>query len=978
MGERVIRVSVAAQVNNYLNGMDQVRRASEKAKASTEDALAAYERQNQAMNEMGVHLAAAGAVATVVTALAVKAAMSWESAWAGVTKTVEGTPAQLARVEAGLRDLTGELPAAHEEIAAVAEAAGQLGIQTDNVVAFTRTMIDLGETTNLAANDAATALARFMNIMGTSQDQVSNLGSAIVGLGNNYATTESEILDMAMRLAGAGKQIGLSEGEVLGLATALSSVGIEAEAGGSAVSKVMIDIAASVESGGDRLDQFAKVSGMSAKQFAAQWRSDPGKALAAFVAGLAEAEAQGTSTLGVLAEMGFTEVRTRDALLRSAAAADQFAGAMARGNVEFEANNALADEAAKRYATVESQLQIMRNRVNDAAIDFGAVFLPAVGAVAEAVGGLADLFSDMPVGVQNAVAVGIALAGAAALAGGAFLIAVPKIAAFNTALAVLRASELPAVASAAQGATTAIGKTTAGLSAAARFLTGPWGIALAAAAVGVDVLQKALQNLQATSEEMQNSLTTASSGASMLATAAESQYTLLDGFLGSTAEKLKDLDNVLERLEVFDTDLSSRGFFNLGKNADLMGLSDAIGRIGTELATLSATNFPAAQRGFRLVAAETDGSETSLRRLLQRMPDFESALVSQARELGINVTELSETERYQALLNIAMQEAKPVAQKAAEGYMKAANEAQALTDEVLALVDAVNEANGVGQDAVSTNARWQAALAGIAEQVERTGTSLDQNTVAGSENAAALADVAGAAQAAARAQLELDGQTMSGDAAAQKYYDTLVAQRQAFIDSAIAAGYNADEVYALADQVFKVPDSKEIKFIADTANARTQIENFIRTYDGKTITLELTTSQVVVDGRVYGGLRDGRARGGIIPGAPSNVDNRIYALATGEFVTRASQVAIPENRRALEYMNAGGTIHGYAYGGFVQPLYATGPGYAAAPAMAAPAPSITVHIGPVYGADAEEIGREVRSGINRELAIAGVFWRAGD
>src|SRR3546814_684213 len=196
-------------------------------------------QKKEAFETLGRAALGLGAVMTAASALSVKAAMDWESAWAGVTKTVEGTPSQLAEVEQGLRDLTSVLPASHEEIAAVAEAAGQLGIQTENVVAFTRTMIDLGETTNLSANDAATSLARFMNIMGTSQDQVSNLGSAIVGLGNNYATTESEILEMSLRLAGAGKQIGLTEGDVLGLATALSSVGIEAEAGGSAMSKVI-------------------------------------------------------------------------------------------------------------------------------------------------------------------------------------------------------------------------------------------------------------------------------------------------------------------------------------------------------------------------------------------------------------------------------------------------------------------------------------------------------------------------------------------------------------------------------------------------------------------------------------------------------------------------------------------------------------------------------------------------------------------
>ncbi len=76
--------------------------------------------------------------------------------------------------------------------------------------------------------------------------------------------------------------------------------------------------------------------------------------------------------------------------------------------------------------------------------------------------------------------------------------------------------------------------------------------------------------------------------------------------------------------------------------------------------------------------------------------------------------------------------------------------------------------------------------------------------------------------------------------------------------------------------------------IAGTAAARTTIDTFIRAYDGRTITLKLTTDQVVVGDRVYGGLRDGRVAGGIVPGAPSNVDDRIYPVATGEFITRAS------------------------------------------------------------------------------------------
>ncbi|HAP6208339.1 TPA: phage tail tape measure protein, partial [Enterococcus faecium] len=149
--------------------------------------------------------------ATAVTS----AAISWESAFAGVKKTNDEVVDSNGNVvysysdlEKGLRDLATKLPASHQEIANVAEAAGQLGIKTENVVSFTKTMIDMGESTNMSAETAATSLARFANITQMSQKDFDKLGSVIVDLGNNFATTESEITEMGLRLAGAGKQIG--------------------------------------------------------------------------------------------------------------------------------------------------------------------------------------------------------------------------------------------------------------------------------------------------------------------------------------------------------------------------------------------------------------------------------------------------------------------------------------------------------------------------------------------------------------------------------------------------------------------------------------------------------------------------------------------------------------------------------------------------------------------------------------------------
>lgn len=130
----------------------------------------------------------------------VKSAISWESAFAGVKKTNDevvdsngNVVYSYADLESGLRGLATQLPSTHEEIAGVAEAAGQLGIKTEDVVNFTKTMIDMGESTNLSAEDAATAIAKIANITGLTSDEYQRFGSSVVALGKSYCPAAKKL-----------------------------------------------------------------------------------------------------------------------------------------------------------------------------------------------------------------------------------------------------------------------------------------------------------------------------------------------------------------------------------------------------------------------------------------------------------------------------------------------------------------------------------------------------------------------------------------------------------------------------------------------------------------------------------------------------------------------------------------------------------------------------------------------------------------
>lgn len=370
----------------------------------------AYIKQGEKIQKFGGMVSKAGTALTVgVTAPIVagatavtKAAIDWESAFAGVKKTSDevvdsngNVVYSYADLETSLRGLAKELPSTHSEIAAVAEAAGQLGIQTQDITAFTKTMIDMGESTNLSAEEAATAIAKIANITGMTSSEYQRFGSSVVALGNNFATTEADIVQMANRLASAGTLAGLSNQEILGLATAMSSVGIEAEAGGTAMTQTLTAIEKAAVEGGDSLDQFAKVAGMSSSEFAKQWNEKPIEAIQSFIKGLGELDGKGESATLMLDEMGLSGVRQSNMLKSLALASDTLSGAVDMSTQAWEENTALTNEAGTRYETTESKLKMLRNEAVDAAIEFGGPLVDALRDGLEASKPLIKSFGDM-------------------------------------------------------------------------------------------------------------------------------------------------------------------------------------------------------------------------------------------------------------------------------------------------------------------------------------------------------------------------------------------------------------------------------------------------------------------------------------------------------------------------------------------------------------------------------------------------------
>lgn len=354
---------------------------------------------------------------------ALDAAVSFESAFAGVRKTVDASEEQFAEFRKTILDMSTDLPATADEIAAVFEMGGQLGIAKDSLESFSRTIIDLGESTDLSLDQAATSFARFANITGMSQGDFDRLGSSVVALGNSMATTESEIVGMSMRLAAQGKQVGMSESEIMALSASMSSLGIQSEMGGTAMTTILKKINGAVEEGGKSLESFAEVAGMSSEEFGKLFKDDAIGGLDAIVKGLNRVSSEGGNVAETLADLGMKGIYESDVMMRLSGASDLLGEALKTSNAGWKENTALSEEAAERYKTTESQLKMLKNEVIALAIQFGEILIPILLSVVQFIKPIIQRFSEMSDGTKKFIVV----IGLIAAAVGPVLIAIGSV-----------------------------------------------------------------------------------------------------------------------------------------------------------------------------------------------------------------------------------------------------------------------------------------------------------------------------------------------------------------------------------------------------------------------------------------------------------------------------------------------------------------------------------------------------------------------
>lgn len=796
-------------------------------------AMTASIRDNeQAWGTISTTALAAGAGITAGLGLATKAAISWESAWTGVTKTVDGSAEQMAQLESELRGLTKVLPATHEEIAGVAEAAGQLGVKRQDIAGFTKTMIDLGEATNLTADEAATSIAQISNVMGTMAREgatgVQRFGSALVALGNAGASTERDILAVTSRLSGAAVVIGATEADTLALGSAMASLGIQAELGGGVMSRTMLTINSAVLAGGDGLREFARVAGVSAQEFAEKWRTSPVEAIAMFTSGLGRISEQGGDAAGTLDELGLAGTQNASVLLRMAGASDTVNESLATGRQAWADNTALVEEASKRYETTESRMRIAMNSIRDAMIDAGSVIAPVVAKLAEGAAALADAFVKLPGPVQSALTGLAGFAAAALLVGGGFVKAVASVTALKDAL-----TQVSAVGPKSAQAVNAVGKAVSALAAAAvagnlinaAFGSNSGGLGsealtqrLLGNANAVDAFNAAISDYQAKTSEGWWNVNGIRNFADALQAAFDPHLTW-------------QIDNVAGAIG---------GLVGIENQSMIQRSAQVFQMLDTSLSGLvTSGHADRASQMFDQLAAAAEKQGVSVDQLRSRLPQYGEALAGAANQATLGAAGVDTFGR-------AVDASGAAAAESAE-------QIKSMAETVLGLFDAAIAAANADVALAQAIADTKTAADGATVAVNANRTAFDLNTAAGRANQTQLASLAAAALDAAEKNLRNGAsvdQVSASLTSAQAVF-VAAAQRMGLSkDAAVAMaqqmGIAGDTAVVLKNKIGDIPAAKNTKITLDASQATAAANGIIRTINsitGKTVVVNVVYKQ---------------------------------------------------------------------------------------------------------------------------------------
>lgn len=781
MADRTVSVKIALNTSGFMQGMGEVAKQT----SETGSKIEKLAQQRESFNTLGVAALGFGAALGAGVAFAVSKFAEFDQQMSYVEAATHETAANMDLLRDAALDAGASTVFSATEAAQAIEELSKAGLSTSDILSGALAgSMDLAAAGGLSVARAAEITSTALNQFELDGSQASHV-SDLLAAGAGKAMGSVDDLAQGLKFVGpVANAMGVSLEETTGVMALFAQQGIIGEQAGTSLRGVLASLTSPSAQARKEIERLGITLYDSEGNFM-------GLQNAAGELSQAYATMDGASrdaSLGII--FGRETVTAATALYKAGAdGVQQWTEAVDDSGYAFET-------ARQRVDNLKGDWEALSGAMDTAFITMGEGADGPLRYLVQNVTDAVDAFNDLPDWAQqSALAIGAA-AGAAALMGGTALVAIPKIADFRDSLVAVGVD----------------GDRVVGKLGKFAKIGGGFVVGFAAAAAGLDLLTQAMQNMGDASEVTDNKLISASNAAEVLSAA------LGKGF-GSTAD-MKVAQSAVEGLAEM-LDLAATGAQATGESIrPVLNAANAVMKLGDELGELAASNLPAAQEKFRLLAEEGGLTEDQMVTLLNKMDPFKKALTEQASAAGVAADD-------QTLLNLAIGEGEGVAQSTADAYLEQAGAVGDLQSQFEELIATIDEANGRNRDAITANIDYQETLRSVDEQianirngVEGYAAGLDVSTKAGSDNMAMLVQMSEDAWNAAAAQLQLDGDTAAFTA-------TLEAQRQKLFDAAKGFAASDEEAGHLRDTLLAYPPDRTIKVLADTSSANANLNSLL-------------------------------------------------------------------------------------------------------------------------------------------------------
>lgn len=348
---------------------------------------------------------------------------SMENSFAGVSRTTQTYLDETGAATRDLRDsfneLYGAIPSDWGALTEIGTLAGQMNIAADDTARFTDLVAKFSSTSSVGVEESATAFGRLSELLNVASSDYENLGSSILAAGINSVATESQIIQISQQIAGIGGTAGLSADEVIGLSSALASIGTAPELSRGVVTRLFTKIMTATSEGGESLEAFARVSGMSAQEFATAWGDDAAGAVQSLMEGLGQLS--GSDAIQTLGELGINSVRDVPAILKLSQNYELLADSLNIASEGYREGSLLQEQYDVTSQTLIARLTVLKNNF--------ALFLSTLGESAKAFRPVIDAASEFVQMLTRVASSGVgqvfsAFAMAVTAVGGALLLTV--------------------------------------------------------------------------------------------------------------------------------------------------------------------------------------------------------------------------------------------------------------------------------------------------------------------------------------------------------------------------------------------------------------------------------------------------------------------------------------------------------------------------------------------------------------------------